>query len=779
MSEHIVFAPPRPADPRYAPPVVSQVPDVRSVSDEHLALGLEHAVTPDVMLRHTYTDPDNDGRLTFIWSDGTRQLTQWRASEAEREADPGAGKYKFPFQSGKILNHLRSPEDGQPVLMVEGSFQQLAALSWAPKGFGIVGFAGCANWDLPGLLRCVSGRDVVVFLDADATENPDVWWHGYKRLQAGLKQAGAGVVKFHESAGTGKQGLDDVLALIPESDRHDVIGRMVAAAVSRLTKPRPKAAPTPDPIQQLESVATPENVVALNNTEGAALEWLKSELPKVGSFFVRGGQLVHMVGVGEDGYIAPDLDAYGNERPEWYRIARNGSRQITALTTTSLRARLQELYDFAVWNGSSQTYTAGKFFPKEAADLVLGDAEPLRGMKVLRGITTAPMFLNDGRILQTQGYDAGSGYYYTPDPALVIDPVPDDPTPDHLHVARQLLNTLVCDFPFVTPDDKATYVGYLFLPLLKDLIPPPYKHLGITAPTKGSGKGYLSSAILTIHHGKNGGVVKAGLPEREEEVRKYISTILATTAGETVVFDNVKTEVKGQALESLATSEIWNDRELGANRSIHEMNTAVWIYNGNNLRLSGDMGRRVAVTSIDARMERPQDRTSFRIPGSFPDWVATNRGVLLWSLLTIVRAWDRQGRPTVGAGTSDSFARATSVLRGILGVAQLDGVGLFDSKALQHAGEEDDGLGRFLVAVREWKGDEWWTSAELKTALYSVKSIELADLPDLQSESNPMNVNGRKLTTALKRIERRPVGGLVLHSETDSRRYTRFKVRTA
>lgn len=240
--EVVRFAPPRPADPiAFAPPVTEPplpfVPDLpdRYLTEEHLQLGVEHAVDPAVLHRHAYTDAFN-GRLTFVWDDGTRQVPQQRLSESERQ--PDGPKYLFPNGSGKVVNRLRPAGPGQPTLVVEGTFQQLAALSWAPEGYGITGIAGCANWDLPSLLWA-EHCDVVVFLDADATTNLNVW-NQARQMGNTLTAAGATSVRFAQPMGRDRQGLDDVLAEVPDAKRGGIIGRAVDNAVAKLPKPTAK-----------------------------------------------------------------------------------------------------------------------------------------------------------------------------------------------------------------------------------------------------------------------------------------------------------------------------------------------------------------------------------------------------------------------------------------------------------------------------------------------------------------------------------------------------------
>ena len=95
-----------------------------------------------------------------------------------------------------------------------------------------------------------------------------------------------------------------------------------------------------------------------------------------------------------------------------------------------------------------------------------------------------------------------------PTPSLSVPPVSDRPTSLEVQRAGRMLLDVVADFPFVTVHDRANYLGALLTPLLRPLVPPPYKLVAIGAPQRGSGKSLLASILRELH----GGVFKSEFP---------------------------------------------------------------------------------------------------------------------------------------------------------------------------------------------------------------------------------------------------------------------------
>jgi len=284
------------------------------------------------------------------------------------------------------------------------------------------------------------------------------------------------------------------------------------------------------------------------------------------------------------------------------------------------------------------------------------------------------------------------------------------PTHSDIVGAVALVDEMLAGFPFCSESDRANYIGLALTPLLRELVPPPYKLGAIGAPQPGSGKSLLA-ALLRIAHG---GVFRSEIPADDAELSKQISTILDVTTAPVVQFDNVSGVLRSSTLSGLLTATWWDDRRLGSNTQISRPNDRLWIVTGNNLALCGDIPRRTVRVTIDPGMPNPQLRTGFAIANP-AGWVMAHRGELIAALLTMIRAWVVAGRPTTAAG-SDNFAPWVEGVRGILAVAGVSGT--FDAPdTAQAAVGVDDDWGEFLAAIHGVFGEQVWTVKALLTCI--------------------------------------------------------------
>jgi putative DNA primase/helicase len=147
--------------------------------------------------------------------------------------DGEEAKYVFPKGCGSFVAVFRQPTEDAPVLIAEGTKQSLAALSWAPKEWGVAGVPGCANW-IGTDLDWAEDRPVVVMFDKDTTTNRDVY-DAASELRDALLDAGATEVKFARLAGAGaKDGLDDVLGRKAPDKRTEYLKRVAKNAPGKL-----------------------------------------------------------------------------------------------------------------------------------------------------------------------------------------------------------------------------------------------------------------------------------------------------------------------------------------------------------------------------------------------------------------------------------------------------------------------------------------------------------------------------------------------------------------
>lgn len=441
----------------------------------------------------------------------------------------------------------------------------------------------------------------------------------------------------------------------------------------------------------------PPAVVDVTN-EAEAMGWLKAELGRgqLSGVFRRGQELVHTPRVGERGYVAPK-----DERDN------AGPAQVRRIEPLELAARID--HGYTVIRGRAPRVKRC-VFPQAHAARAAASLDLLPNIRDLAGVTHTPVIRADGSVLDAPGYDQASGMLYLPLPGLEVPRVSAAPTPEEVQRAGQLVLTMLADFPFITPHDRANYIGALLTPALRPLVPPPYKLVLIDAPQRGSGKTLLARIVVELH----GGVFKSEFPSEDNELRKFITSTLDATTSPVVLFDNIAGVLKSSVLDGLLTSSEWSDRPLGRTDVMRLSNDRLWMATGNNIHIGGDLERRTVRATINANMERPEERDGFTIP-DLEVWVRQHRGELLWALLTLIRCWVVAGAVEAARPTSDSFGRWVAVLRGILNLAGLgDTVGVVGhADTVQGRGDpEDEEWAVFLAAAHRLFGSEPWTARE-------------------------------------------------------------------
>lgn len=218
-------------------------------------------------------------------------------------------------------------------------------------------------------------------------------------------------------------------------------------------------------------------------------EWLKAHLGTgaTSGIFWRGDALVHCPLVGESGYIPPAKDEDDD-----------GPSQIRKLNRDGLTSMLQYSY----WcHRMIDDGPRNALFPEDAARIAINAVWALDEVRPLRAVVNAPIIRRDGSVLDQPGYDERTGLAYLPTPGLVVPTVPEEPSSDDVADAVRLLDELVAGFDFATDDDRANLYGAMVTPLLRELVPPPYKALFVSAANPGSGKTLLASVLRIIHGG--------------------------------------------------------------------------------------------------------------------------------------------------------------------------------------------------------------------------------------------------------------------------------------
>jgi len=250
--------------------------------------------------------------------------------------------------------------------------------------------------------------------------------------------------------------------------------------------------------------------------------------------------------------------------------------------------------------------------------------------------------------------------------------VPDNPTPDDVKAAVDLVNEPFLDFPFTDDASRAHIIAALLTAVLRPSLPGLVPITLIDKPAPGTGASLIARVISVITLGTTSAIITA--PRGEEGWQKLVTSIVRD--GSTLVnVDNIESKLQSAALAAIVTATDWRDRILGLSETGTWQNCTTWIVNGNNITLGGDLPRRVIWCRLDAQSERPwQEKREFKHPDLI-GWTRTHRGDILAAVLTLVRYWIRSGKPKPPADTPllGGFEEWRDTIGGILDVCGVPG----------------------------------------------------------------------------------------------------------
>jgi hypothetical protein len=341
---------------------------------------------------------------------------------------------------------------------------------------------------------------------------------------------------------------------------------------------------------------------------------------------------------------------------------------------------------------------------------------PSHELPRLRRFVRIPIFVPDGRLIATPGFDARSGIYYAPSPGLENLTISDDPTTDDLENAKIYINDLLHDFPFAAPADRAHAWALMLLPVVRELIDGPTPLHRVEAPDFGTGKTLLMNVLL-----KPGVTNPITLPETddEEEWRKVMVSALRDGA-EAILIDNCRNLNSG-VLASILTARVWGARILGANEIPRYPVNCIFACTVNNPEWSREMNRRMVRIRLDAKVEDPFKRQNFK-HAELLTYAERRRPELLRALLTVAAYGLRH--PGARGPLKGSFEAWSRVMGGILSGVGIEGFGdVHDDMDIQDIRQQ--AMRGFVKKWWETYGTQEMTSAQLYEIAREMESLEL------------------------------------------------------
>ncbi|MCB8881678.1 hypothetical protein ACELLULO517_15630 [Acidisoma cellulosilytica] len=267
----------------------------------------------------------------------------------------------------------------------------------------------------------------------------------------------------------------------------------------------------------------------------------------------------------------------------------------------------------------------------------LMDRKGRLGLPVLSGVVGAPTLRGDGSILDQPGFDETTGLLLD-HRGVQFPEVPQAPSRDDALVALGALKALIKDFPFVANADRSVALSMLLTACVRRSLRTAPLH-AFSAPTAGTGKSKLVDIASILATGREAGVLAQG--KTDEETEKRLASALI--AGDQIItLDNCVLPVDGDLLCQMLTQSTVRPRILGRSETPDIPASALMAATGNSLIIAGDVTRRAIYCSLDAKVERPEDR-EFDI-----DVIAETkkrRPELVVAALTVLRAFIVEGSP--------------------------------------------------------------------------------------------------------------------------------------
>lgn len=427
-----------------------------------------------------------------------------------------------------------------------------------------------------------------------------------------------------------------------------------------------------------------------------------------------------------------------------------GHRSFTPVTASTVRAFIDCYAKLARWvpkrRAAELQYLSCS---GDLAAVCLDAAATHPVVRDLELLTSYPVFRKTG--LTTPGF--ADGAYYDVPPELTDLPAPGDP--------HDVLTDLVCDFPFADDASRANFLSLLITPFMRPALQEPTPLFLVVASLPGTGKSMLIADVLgRVVLGRPTPAMQ--LPETETETEKRITETLLR-GGTILNIDNIRESLDSAAIASVITSHTWYGRPLY--RSPVELpNNFTVVGSGNNVRVTGEIARRVVPIVLQPANDSPYLRTDFTHP-HLAEYVAERRPLIVSTIISMIRSWIAAGRKP-GTVSMGSFARWTSCVGGVMQHAGFSSwMQNWRSWCKRSTPESED----LAALIHAWQLQKAGTGQSAKELWGLAKSIGVFLRCDKNSESSSIMSFSK---TVLNRYEDAPVGQHVIRASWSN--HTKF-----
>lgn len=365
----------------------------------------------------------------------------------------------------------------------------------------------------------------------------------------------------------------------------------------------------------------------------------------------------------------------------------DGSVIVTTITEAALTEVLSERALFMKFNARVSDFVPCDC-PPEVARMILARKGHNWTMPRLRAVISAPTLRHDGTVISEPGYDAGTGLLLVG--GRLWRQVPENPSKREASEALAVLSEPIAALPFVADSDRAAALALLITSVMRPSLKTA-PMFAVSAPSAGTGKSLVVDVAAVMATGRRAAVVTPTPDEAELEKRIGACAL----AGDQILsIDNVTHILRSDQLCQMLTQDEVQVRVLGSSKNVRIPATSLICATGNNLTLFGDLNRRTIQIRLDAKCERPEER-SFKFDAI--DLALRKRPELVAAALTVVRAYLSAGAPNA-ATAMGNFEDWSDLVRSSLiwlGLADCRG----DVAAQRAADPEKDELAEIIQAL--------------------------------------------------------------------------------
>ena len=401
---------------------------------------------------------------------------------------------------------------------------------------------------------------------------------------------------------------------------------------------------------------------------------------------------------------------------------------------------------------------------------VISESQGEWNLPKLAGIITLPIMALDGRIIERDGYDKGTGLYLDSPNSTSWPGIPGTPTDKQVAEAAARLLKPFSQFPFVNSVARGGLLAAILTAVIRPVLPTaPAFYIG--APTPGSGKTLLA-LCLSVLAGQQPEVIPKA--EDDEEMRKRLFAA-ARQNSKVLLFDNLTGTVQSDSLCAFLTSQFIRDRILGITRMVNAPTNILCLLTGNNVVFAGDLNRRLIRIEIDPRCEKPHEREFAFNPLAY---VREKRLEFVRDALTVLRGATL--REVLLQGDYGSFEDWNRLVRkAVVWVGAQGWLEVDDPLLSVNAGFEQDPevqkLAAILLAWKDAFGKQGATVPEAIKLAERSKDTLFDVLDEIAGERGALN--SRRLGRWIERHIKRIVDGCCFASAGKRQNYNVWVVR--